>query len=175
MSRLLAAVVLLGLGWGVGWSLDPAGAQETPTPRGEIRVVNLHRNNWAWVTFNVFEHLIEMDRDGNLVPRLATSWEWLDERTLEVRLRQGVRFHNGEVFDAEIVKLNWKENSRRRQPHVMGQYLNFKPGSRVDVIDRYAVRFVFPEPDGGALAKLMLMHMGNRQFYRQLGWGEEHW
>ncbi len=48
----------------------------------------------------------ELDKDGELVPRLATSWRWLDELTLEVKLRRGVTFHNGEVFDAEIVRLN---------------------------------------------------------------------
>ena len=44
-----------------------------------------------------------------------------DDRTLEVTLRQGVTFHNGEVFDAEIVKLNWEENTRLRQPHEVGR------------------------------------------------------
>jgi peptide/nickel transport system substrate-binding protein len=58
------------------------------------------------MTLHVFEHLVELDKDGQLVPRLATSWHWLDERTLEVTLRHGITFHNGEVFDAEIVKLN---------------------------------------------------------------------
>jgi hypothetical protein len=53
--------------------------------------------------------------------------------------------------------------------------MNFKAGSRLEVVDSYTVRFVFPEPDGGALAKLSLMHMANRQFYRDFGWGEKHW
>ena len=56
-----------------------------------------------------------------------------------------------------------------------GEFLNFKPGSRLEIIDPYTVRFVFPEPDGGALAKLSIMHIGNRQFYRELGWGEKSW
>ena len=60
---------------------------------------------------------------GKLVPRLATAWQWLDDRTLEMTLRQGVKFHNGEVFDAEIVKLNWEENTRLRQPHRSGDIL----------------------------------------------------
>ena len=125
--------------------------------------------------FNIFEHLVELDKDGTLVPRLATGWRWLDDRTLEMALRQGVTFHNGEVFDADIVKLNWEENTRLRQPFRLGTFLNFKPGSRLEILDPYTVRFVFPEPDGGALAKLAILHMGNRQFYKEFGWGEEHW
>ena len=121
------------------------------------------------------EHLVELDKDGTLVPRLATGWRWLDDRTLEMTLRQGVRFHNGEVFDVEIVKLNWEENTRLQQPHILGNMLNFQPGSRLEILAADTVRFVFPEPDGMALAKLSLMHIGNRQFYRDFGWGETHW
>jgi peptide/nickel transport system substrate-binding protein len=51
---------------------------------------------------NVIEELMTLDPDGNLVPRLATHWRWLDDRMLEVTLRQDVKFHNGEVFDAAI-------------------------------------------------------------------------
>ena len=78
---------------------------------------------------------------AQLVPRLATSWRWLDDRTLEMPLRQGVTFQNGEVFDAEIVKLNWDENTRLRQPHLPGGYLNFQPGARLEIIDPHTVRF----------------------------------
>jgi hypothetical protein len=54
-------------------------------------------------------------------------------------------------------------------------FMNFTPGSRLEIIDPHTVRFIFPEPDGGVLARLLLMHIGNRQFYRELGWGERHW
>ena len=35
-------------------------------------------------------------------PGLATSWKWVDDQTLD-ELRQGVKFHNGEDFDADDV------------------------------------------------------------------------
>ncbi|WP_277620958.1 ABC transporter substrate-binding protein [Pseudophaeobacter leonis] len=34
---------------------------------------------------------------------LATSWEWIDDLTIEFRLREGVTFHNGEAFNADDV------------------------------------------------------------------------
>jgi peptide/nickel transport system substrate-binding protein len=157
-----------------GWGSMSVGEQK-PAPRGELRIVDTHPANWASVTLHVFEHLIELDKDGKLVPLLATSWQWRDDRTLDVTLRQGVTFHNGEVFDAEIVKLNWQENTRLGQPHISGAFMNFTRGSRLEILDAQTVRFIFPEPDGAALAKLSTMHLGNRQFYREVGWGEKHW
>jgi ABC-type transport system substrate-binding protein len=90
-------------------------------------------------------------------------------------LRQGVTFHDGTVFDAESVKLNWEENTKLKQPLSQGTFMNFKPGSRLEIIDPQTIRFVFPEPDGAALAKLSLLHIATRQFYRDVGWGEKSW
>jgi len=173
MKHLVVGSIVLML-ITLGWSERSVGEQ-VPTPRGELHIVDKDLLNWAYITWNVFEHLVEIDKDGKLVPRLATAWQWLDDRTLEMTLRQGVKFHNGEVFDAEIVKLNWDENTRLQQPHMPGVYLNFQPGSRLEIVDAQTVRFHFPQPDGGVLAKLVYMHLGNRQFYSEFGWGEESW
>jgi ABC-type transport system substrate-binding protein len=173
--KMLGVSVIILLLLALGWS-DSGFGEPIPTPRGELRIVDKNPMNWTYfANANVFEHLMELDTQGALVPRLATSWRWLNDRTLEVTLRQGVSFHNGEVFDAEIVKLNWEENTRLQQPFRTGTFLNFKPGSHLEILDPYTVRFVFPEPDGGAVAKLMLVHIGNRQFYRDVGWGEKGW
>jgi ABC-type transport system substrate-binding protein len=158
----------------LGWDGRSVGEQVLE-PRGELLIVDTDPLNWAWVTWNIFEHLVELDKDGQLVPRLATAWRWLDDRTFEMTLRQGVKFHNGEAFDAAIVKLNLEENTRLRQAHRSDEYWNFKPGSRLESLDPYTVRFVLLEPDGGAMARLVLMHMANRQFHRELGWGEKSW
>ena len=63
------ALVLLTLGWGT----QGLGGQ-VPAPHGELRIVDKHSLNWASISLNVFEHLMELDKDGTLVPRLATSW-----------------------------------------------------------------------------------------------------
>src|SRR5439155_25287814 len=115
-----------------GWSTISVGEQP-PAPQGELRIVDKHSMNWISITLNVFEHLMELDKDGTLVPRLATSWQWRDDQTLDVTPRQGVTCHNGGVLDAEIVKLNWEENSRQRQPRILGDFINCPAGTTREI------------------------------------------
>ena len=51
------------------------------------------------------ERLIDLDFQGQLdqVPGLATVWRQIDERTIELDLRRGVKFHNGDEMTAEDV------------------------------------------------------------------------
>jgi peptide/nickel transport system substrate-binding protein len=58
----------------------------------------------ASVYGNVFEALMSLDASGNLGPGLAESYQALNERTWEFKLRDGVRFHNGEPFEATSVR-----------------------------------------------------------------------
>jgi ABC-type transport system substrate-binding protein len=158
----------------LGWSGSSVGEQ-TPTPQGELRVVDKNISNFGTITFMVFEHLFDLNKEGELVPRLATGWRWLDDATLEITLRQGVTFHNGEAFNAEIVKLNVEESHQLSHAFYPGEYLKFKPGVRMDIRDPYTMRFHFAEPDGAALVRLSYLHLGNRQFFREGGWGQRHW
>ena len=173
MKQLIVGSIVLLLVT-CGWGHRSLGEQ-VPTPRGELRIVDSSPYNFVTVVLNVFEHLWDFEEGGKLVPRLATGWRWLDDRTLDMTLRQGVKFHSGEPFDATSVQLNWDENTRLQQPFRAGQHLNFKPGSRLEILDSYTVRFHFPEPDGTALVKLSTMHIGSRQFYAEHGWGEKSW
>ena len=50
------------------------------------------------------DSLIHRDPQTNeYQPLLATSWEWVDDKTLEMDLREGVKFHDGTDFDAQDV------------------------------------------------------------------------
>ena len=51
----------------------------------------------------IHDALVERDRTMALVPRLATSWKTVDDRTWRFVLRQGVRFHDGSPFTANDV------------------------------------------------------------------------
>ena len=113
--------------------------------RGDPQTTDPHSQNEG-LTNNlnqlVYEFLVGRDKKLNLEPQLAVSWEQVSPTVWRFKLRQGVKFHNGEVFDAAIVKLNWEENTRLQQPFGAGTYMNFKPGSRLEIVPRagHAVR-----------------------------------
>jgi peptide/nickel transport system substrate-binding protein len=156
-------VLLLGVLGGRDFGLG----EHIPAPQGELRIVDTREVFGFSVAQNVVEHLVEIDTEGTLVPRLAAGWHWLDDRTLEVRLRQGVTFHNGEVFDAAIVKHNWDEYLRLQQ-HWGADLLwwTFPPESSLTIVDPYVIQLMLPAPDPAALVKLAYMPMTNRQFSR---------
>ncbi|MFI5011399.1 MAG: ABC transporter substrate-binding protein [Hyphomicrobiales bacterium] len=63
-------------------------------------------SNASWrVHANMYDTLIGMDvrNSFKLVPGLATAWRRVDDKTIELTLREGVKFHNGDVLTAEDV------------------------------------------------------------------------
>ena len=97
----------------------PSAAQNAPAPAVSARdtlvfaqtqdvtsldppMHTLIQNNT--VLAHMFDSLVYLDSQGKLQPQLATSWESTSPTTWTFKLRQGVRFHNGEPFDASVVK-----------------------------------------------------------------------
>jgi len=58
--------------------------------------------------YNIYETLTKINPDGSVTPLLAESWEVSpDLRTYTFKLRKGVKFHNGEPFNAQAVKFSY--------------------------------------------------------------------
>jgi peptide/nickel transport system substrate-binding protein len=58
--------------------------------------------------YNIYETLTKINADGSVTPLLAESWEVSpDLRTYTFRLRKGVKFHNGEAFNAQTAKFSF--------------------------------------------------------------------
>lgn len=56
--------------------------------------------------YPVYDRLIHQTKTSELVPGLATEWSFTSPTTFEMKLRDGVRFHDGTTFDANAVKAN---------------------------------------------------------------------
>jgi peptide/nickel transport system substrate-binding protein len=65
------------------------------------------------VIWSLFDSLVRRGPDGADLPRLATSWERIDDLTWRFHLRHGVKFHDGSAFGAADVKFSF---DRMNQP-----------------------------------------------------------
>ena len=130
-------------------------AGEGKKPRGEIRVVESFRPDINVLGHNVLQSLFEYALDKNeLASSLAVSSEWIDDTTLEIKLREGVRFTNGEPFDAHAVKFNF-DYQRKHNPG-RGVQVYMKNLKEIQVVDPYTVRLVFDQPDALLLDRIIV-------------------
>jgi ABC-type transport system substrate-binding protein len=144
-----------------------AAAAASQPPVGTIQVVDPHPLNWLFITWNTMEEPVRTDERGHIVGAAMQDSRWVDESTLEVQLRKGVRYQDGEELTAESFKRAFEEVQRWKAPHP---------------VDGHTVRMVFPEPDGLVLGKFRGFHLPSTRFwdeegfgYRTRGSGEGHW
>jgi peptide/nickel transport system substrate-binding protein len=111
------------------YSLDPAKHSAFPT---------------ANILFQIYDGLVTQNEKGELVPALATSWSNPDPLTWRFKLREGVKFHNGEVFNAAAVKFTF---DRALDPAFKAPYYSrISAIKSVEVVDDYTVDFKTAKP-----------------------------
>ena len=101
----------------------------------------------------IWDQLIERDPDTfEYKGGLATAWRWIDDVTLELDLRQGVTFHNGQPFDADDVVYTF--NFVVDPANKVLNMTNVGWMKSTEKIDRYKVRIHLKEPFPPALEYL---------------------
>jgi peptide/nickel transport system substrate-binding protein len=101
---------------------------------------------------NVFETLIARDRDMKLVPGLAEKWEQVNPTTWRFSLRKGVKFHNGEDFNAQAVEHSIKRISAPEFKSTQSFIFETLQGTRV--VDESTVEVMTKGPDPIITARL---------------------
>ncbi|WP_420768646.1 ABC transporter substrate-binding protein [Parageobacillus thermoglucosidasius] len=103
---------------------------------------------------SIFESLLYQDKNNELKPWLATEWEVSDDKkTYTFKLRQGVKFHDGEPFNAEAVKFNFERIVDPATKSVAGS-VYLKPVKSVEVVDDYTVKIELEKPSATFLTLL---------------------
>ena len=91
----------------------------------------------ANIMFHIYDALVTQDAKGDFQPALALSWSNPDPLTWRFVLRQGVKFHNGQDFDAEAVKFTF---DRALNPAFRAPYFSRIAAIKaVNVVDRFTV------------------------------------
>jgi peptide/nickel transport system substrate-binding protein len=98
------------------------------------------------------DKLFDLDEKLNVVPQLATSYKWsADNKSLEIKLREGVTFHDGEKMDAAAVKYSLERHKNMKGSNRRGELAEM---SSVEVLDPATVRINLSAPFAPLLAVL---------------------
>lgn len=99
------------------------------------------------VASHFFETLVAVDKDGQLVPGLAQSWQAINPTTWEFKLRPGVKFHDGSPLTAEDVVFSLDRPASLTQSP--GPFTGFTRAiSGKKVVDAHTLRLTTAQPYG---------------------------
>ena len=141
----------------------------------------VYQNSGFSIMYAIFDTLVTIAPDGTLGPGLADSWTAPDSQTLVLKLHPGVKFHDGEPFDAAAVRFSLYRvadiDPATNKPYPVGDgrrlnsafASNFGSLDHVDVIDSLTVGIHLNRPDSGLLGNLGTLAMLPPQYYAQVG------
>jgi peptide/nickel transport system substrate-binding protein len=104
---------------------------------------------------HIWDTLLEEDpKTGEVKPHLATSVTYTDPTTIEVKLRQGVKFHNGDALTADdvVYTVNWQNDPANTKVASRSRTSWIKQAKKIDA---YTVRLHLKEPFAPAMAYLV--------------------
>jgi len=118
------------------------------------------------------EMLGRYNESGELVPFLAESWKVDPQnRVIEIRLKSGIRFHDGTEFDAEAVRWNLEQFRLAKKP-----IFNEEDTESVEAVDKSTVRIRLKTWDIGLMDVIATVEMVSPTAVRQHGkeWAADH-
>src|ERR1043166_4180478 len=149
--RLAAAAALVALSCGTAAAQSPLriGLAEDP----DVLDPTLARTYVGRIVFaSLCDKLFDIDEKLNIVPQLALGYETsADGKAVTIKLRPGVKFHDGEKLDAEAAKFSFE-----RHLTLTGSYRKPELAAvdHVEVVDPLTVRLVLKTPFSPLIAQL---------------------
>src|ERR1700750_1336655 len=144
-----AAVVVAFTGLGAAQTTLRIGLAEDP----DILDPTLARTYVGRIVFaSICDKLFDVDANLKVVPQLALSNETsADGKEVTIKLRPGVKFHDGETFDAEAAKF-----SLERHMTMAGSFRKPELGAvdHVEVVDPLTIKLVLKSPFSPLIAQL---------------------
>ncbi len=117
------------------------------------------------VTLHIYDPLFMRNEAGKIGPMLATGYKVVNPTTWQFTLRQGVKFHNGEPFDATAVKFTFDRGRLKESPE---NYL-LDGIKDVRIVDPYTVEVTTANPMPLLLPNLMSVGIAPSRYYQERG------
>ncbi len=118
--------------------------------------------------FNVFDPLVRRDalQDMEIVPALATSWEFIEPTKLRMELREGVKFHDGKEMTADDVVFTFSRLLEEALP--LSTYVEDSI-LKVEKVDDYTVIVSTPRPHAVLLPSLAVIPIIPKETFQEMG------
>jgi peptide/nickel transport system substrate-binding protein len=116
---------------------------------GDLSKMDPHLTTSGWdltILMNLYDNLTSRHPDGKLYPGLATEWKLVNPTLWQFKLRQGVKFHNGDPFTAADVKFSI-ERAYDPNRKISLVRTNFQTIDHVETPDPFTVAFHTKKPD----------------------------
>jgi len=101
------------------------------------------------VTGNIYDTLVTVDGDMNVLPMLATEWERISDLEYEFTIREGVKFHDGSPFTVEDVKFSLERAINSPQVAYITDFME-----KVEIKDENTIKITTHEPYAATLLNL---------------------
>ncbi|WP_284759506.1 ABC transporter substrate-binding protein [Agrobacterium sp. fls2-241-TYG-188a] len=125
----------------IGMGTEPAGLDPTAG-------ANVFIGQVTWQ--NIFEGLVTIDEEGKIQPQLASGWEISEDgRTYTFKLHDGVKFHDGEVFDSSVAKASL--DRARGEASINPQKRFFAAIDSIETPDATTLVLKLKQPSGSLL------------------------
>ncbi len=117
-------------------------------------------------SWHLYDNLVMRDQKTlKIGPHLAESWKIVDDLTWEFKLRKGVKFDNGEPFNAECVKYTIERGQQPKCP----QRPNVSWIKEVKILDDHTVRIITEKPYPVALDRFANFQMLPAKWAKEKG------
>jgi peptide/nickel transport system substrate-binding protein len=118
---------------------------------------------------NMFNYLFKKDANGEIHPELVDTFKQVDELTVEMKLKEGVTFHNGDPLTSEDVKFTLE---RVATDDKLKEFPNYKQIKEVQVIDELNFRIVTHTPEPSLFHRLSRLGSGMlpKKYIEENGW-----
>lgn len=102
-----------------------------------------------FVTEQIFNTLFKIDENGNIMPELAESYEYVSPTELVIKIKKGVKFHNGDILTANDVAFSINRMLEKPASRIMIDVID-----NVEILDESTIKLNLKHSSGPLLFSL---------------------
>ena len=161
MKKFFKSLMLISVCLGLSATVNAKTFRYATT--GDILGLDPHANNEGptnTMKGNIYGRMLHRKADLSLEPDLATKWEKLDANTWRFSLRRGVKFHNGNDFNADDVLFSYK----RQTQEASDMSFALATIKQINKVDDYTVDLITKGPDPILLLNMPMFYIVDKEW-----------